>query len=120
MEFALVLPVLLLVIMGIIQFGAIFNGHITVTNAAREGARLSVVGATDEEIEERVIRTSTALLLNNLIIDITPEFNDRNVGQDVTVSVQGRVPVIIPGFNIFMGTHYTVSANSVMRIEWLN
>jgi Flp pilus assembly protein TadG len=40
LEFALVLPVLLLILMGIVQFGAVFNSLITLNAAAREGARL--------------------------------------------------------------------------------
>ncbi|MDV3429335.1 MAG: pilus assembly protein [Bacillota bacterium] len=42
-EFALILPVLILIILGIIEFGWLLNGQITLTNAAREGARTSVV-----------------------------------------------------------------------------
>lgn len=38
-EFALVLPLLLFLVVGIIQFGLIFNAYITLTNAVREGAR---------------------------------------------------------------------------------
>ncbi|MFN2520097.1 MAG: TadE/TadG family type IV pilus assembly protein [Candidatus Limnocylindria bacterium] len=38
-EFALLLPVLLLVLMGIIQFGLIFVTYVTMNNASREGAR---------------------------------------------------------------------------------
>ena len=38
-EFALVLTPLFLILLGIIQFGFIFNSYITITNATREGAR---------------------------------------------------------------------------------
>lgn len=38
-EFALLLPVLLYILMGIIQFGLIFNAYVTLSNAVREGAR---------------------------------------------------------------------------------
>jgi Flp pilus assembly protein TadG len=38
-EFALVLTPLFFVLLGIIQFGFIFNGYVTMTNSAREGAR---------------------------------------------------------------------------------
>ena len=38
-EFALVLPLLGLLIFGIIQFGIIFNNYVTLTDAARAGAR---------------------------------------------------------------------------------
>jgi Flp pilus assembly protein TadG len=42
-EFALVMPVLFLVLFGIIQFGALYNDYITVTDAARIGARKAAV-----------------------------------------------------------------------------
>lgn len=38
-EFALLLPVLIYLLMGIIQFGLIFNAYVTMSNAIREGAR---------------------------------------------------------------------------------
>lgn len=38
-EFALLLPVLMYILMGIMQFGLIFAAYITINNAAREGAR---------------------------------------------------------------------------------
>jgi Flp pilus assembly pilin Flp len=46
-EFALLLPLLVLLLFGIIQFGAAFNARIRATNAAREAARLAVVGIDD-------------------------------------------------------------------------
>ncbi len=42
-EFALVLTPLLLVMLGIIQLGLIFNAQVTITNAAREGARQATI-----------------------------------------------------------------------------
>ena len=42
-EFALVFPLLLLVVMGIIDFGFLFQRYEVVTNAAREGARVAVL-----------------------------------------------------------------------------
>jgi len=43
-EFALLLPVLLLLVFGIIDFGRALNAQITLTQAAREGARLAALG----------------------------------------------------------------------------
>jgi Flp pilus assembly protein TadG len=42
-EFAAVLLPILLVVVGIIQFGLIFNANVTITNAAREGARAATI-----------------------------------------------------------------------------
>lgn len=43
-EFALLLPLLLLVVLGIVDFGRMLNAQITLTQAAREGARLVALG----------------------------------------------------------------------------
>lgn len=54
-EFALTFPLLLVVVMGIIDFGLLFQQYEVLTNAAREGARVSVLpgyGTTD--IQTRV------------------------------------------------------------------
>src|SRR5262245_14427877 len=42
-EFALTLPLLLLVVLGIIEFGFMFQEYEVVTNAAREGARIAIL-----------------------------------------------------------------------------
>jgi hypothetical protein len=42
-EFALVLVPLFILLLGIIQFGFIFNTYVTMTNAAREGARTGTI-----------------------------------------------------------------------------
>lgn len=47
-EFALVAPLLILLVFGAIQFGRLYNNYIAVTHAAREGARLAAVGKYDE------------------------------------------------------------------------
>ncbi len=43
-EFAIVLPLLLLLVTGIIQFGLMFNKYITLTDAVRSGARTLALG----------------------------------------------------------------------------
>lgn len=42
-EFALVLPLLVILLVGILEFGWLYNGQITLTSAAREGARVAAV-----------------------------------------------------------------------------
>jgi Flp pilus assembly protein TadG len=54
-EFALVLPMLLLVVLGIAEFGFIFQRYEVMTNAAREGARMAVLpGYTTADVVARV------------------------------------------------------------------
>lgn len=52
-EFALLLPLLLLIIFGVIDFGRALNAQITLTQAAREGARLAALGDTNAEVTTR-------------------------------------------------------------------
>jgi len=52
-EFALVLPLLLLIVFGIIDFGRALNAQITLTQAAREGVRLAALGYSDAVVDAR-------------------------------------------------------------------
>ena len=54
-EFAFVFPTLLLVMLGIIDFGFLFQRYEVVTNAAREGARVAILpGYADADVQARV------------------------------------------------------------------
>ena len=54
-EFALVFPLLLLIVFGIMDFGLLFQRYETVTNAAREGARIAVLpGYAQADVQARV------------------------------------------------------------------
>ena len=46
-EFSLVLMPLFFILLGIIQFGFIFNTYVTMTNAARDAARLGTIYVYD-------------------------------------------------------------------------
>jgi Flp pilus assembly protein TadG len=70
-EFALVIPIFLLVLFAIVDFGMAFHAWITVTNSAREGARVGAVRASSADIEQRVRDTATSLDQANLSVGIT-------------------------------------------------
>ncbi len=70
-EFALVVPLLLLLLLGIVEFGLLFQDFIIAKNAAREGARCGALGASTAEIEAKVMEVATAL--NEADITITQE-----------------------------------------------
>jgi Flp pilus assembly protein TadG len=60
-EFALLLPVLLLLIFGVIDFGRAINDQITLTQAAREGARLAALGYSTSSVQTRAQNAATGL-----------------------------------------------------------
>ena len=71
-EFALLLPVLLFLVFGIIDFGRALNAQITLTQAAREGARLDALGSyTTSQICARVVTAATGLNLTCTNVTVT-------------------------------------------------
>jgi len=81
-EFALVLTPLMLVLLGIIQFGFIFNSYVTMTNAAREGARTGTIYVYDRSLskdQNDLLRNNsikTAVLASmNLLGKTSPQFS---------------------------------------------
>lgn len=114
-EFAIVVPVLLLLVMGLIQFGFIFNGQITLTSAVREGARLAVVNTDDDDVKDRVEATAIALLLD---LDRNDIVINRSLPDDaLSVRADATVDIIMPLLPMAVGETYTLSAESIMRIE---
>lgn len=62
-EFALVIPILCVVLFGVIQFGILFKNYVTLTDAARTGARKAAVSrlsATPEADAEASVRKAAS------------------------------------------------------------
>jgi Flp pilus assembly protein TadG len=117
-EFAVILPLLLLIIMGIIEFGLMLNSYLTVRNVSREGARAGIVGSTNTEIENTIISTSPNLEEDNLDIDIVPLNQvDRKSGGTLTVQVTYKYKLIVPIISSLLGNEIDLKAQTSMRIE---
>lgn len=54
-EMALVLPILLLVLFAMVDFGRAYNMKIELSQAAREGARVIALGGTGSEAQARAV-----------------------------------------------------------------
>lgn len=63
-EMALVMPLLILMVMGIIDFGRIFNGEIQLSQAAREGARIAALGTPGGFTADNAFTRAKAALTN--------------------------------------------------------
>jgi Flp pilus assembly protein TadG len=124
-EFALVLPVLLLLMTGIFDFGLIFHRYEVLTNAAREGARLATLpGYTAAAVQERVDAylaaggvpgtATTALVIEPL----TAGGRTFSVAR-VTVSYTEQFLFLAPVAALFGGSfdEVVLTAASAMRIE---
>jgi Flp pilus assembly protein TadG len=129
-EFALVLPILLLAFAAIVDFAMVFQRFLTVSNAAREGARIAVLpGYTLADVQNRVtlyVRQGTGdatvsptTVLTPVSIDppgTTPAFP----AAQVTVSMTHNYLFLGPVSGLLGGGSFssvTLSARATMRIE---
>ena len=80
LEYALVLPLLLLLVVGIVDFGLVFFAYNSIANAAREGARAGVVpSATEDDIIDAVIERTGGLQLTTANITVTRTVDQTSV-----------------------------------------
>ncbi len=116
LEFAFVIPILLLLVFGIIEFGWIFHGYITLSGAAREGARAAVVmdGIDIDETEIENIIKSHARIFDESALVITTG-GEVAFDQEREVTVEGPLDLLV-SFPPFPET-VNIKANATMRQE---
>jgi hypothetical protein len=116
-EFALVLPLLLLVCFGITEFGRAWMTMNILTSAAREGVRLAAVTGPDTPAVEQRVRDvcDAARVVPSAIMVVPPDPNDPDRRVSVTVETDFEV---IPGrfLGVFSGT-IPLRTTSIMRHE---
>jgi Flp pilus assembly protein TadG len=131
LETALALPMVLLVAVGIFEFGRAYQTWQVLTNAAREGARVAVLpGANDGIVAARAVSYMQAGQLReaaNARVVVTPVMLNLGGGStaaasSVTVNYPFAFIVLQPVANLIagdsnLGAPITMQATSVMRIE---
>lgn len=116
-EFALVLPILLLFLLGIVEFGWLFNARISLTSAAREGARVAAVSNINHQAkaEAAVISAlsgSSGVVVTNVGYD--SDIDTLNNVRNVIIEVDGQV---VPLIGFFVTGPQQMSAKATMRLE---
>jgi Flp pilus assembly protein TadG len=120
LEFALVLPFLVLVILGIFDLGFAIYANNTIADAAREGARTGIIlSKNDSDIRTRVKSASPVLNLTDSQITITPSGSRSTYfGTPITVTVVYTYVPFTPVIGqIVTGSGLQLSASSSMIIE---
>ncbi|MBS3983905.1 MAG: pilus assembly protein [Dethiobacter sp.] len=115
-ESALVLPIILLLLLGMVELARISNAYLVVIHAARHGARHAAVGATNAEIIGSVNQASLPLNPIKLRISILPE-QGRQVGSDVRVIVSYPLQLITPLAGSLLDNPMIVRGEITMRVE---
>ncbi|MEW6274866.1 MAG: TadE/TadG family type IV pilus assembly protein [Bacillota bacterium] len=114
-ELALLLPVLLLVLGGIIEFGRIFHAYLVITGASREGARSAVVGEPYEEVREKVFSAAATLDEDDIAFSLDPENYTR--GDMLTVTVTYDLDLVVPFISALLPDPFPLRAATTMRVE---
>ena len=123
-EFALIMPVLLLMIAGIIQFGFILNAKVAVNSASYEAARSATLSENPEVDAVSAVANYAASSLSGWDLGerlgVEVDLSGNDPGDIVRVNVSYNVPVffssIISGSGI-KGGFFKVVGTSTMQIE---
>jgi Flp pilus assembly protein TadG len=115
-EFALVLPLLVLLLFGIIEFGRILSAQVIVTYAAENGARYATLGATSTEVTNQVRASCPTLDPARITVGVTNAAGASGTAVSVAVTYSFQLDVQVLASIIHSSTvnlHHT----AVMRIE---
>ncbi len=118
-ELALILPVIVLLLFGTMEFGRAFYSYISVTSAVREGVREAAVGKTDAEIEARIRQAVTLSEAETRlhILEISPAEGDRVAGSAVRVEIRYDMPLVVPLIGDLLPNPLPLTASATMRSE---
>jgi len=83
-EFAIVLPLLMTLLLGIMEFGMIMHDYIMLAQGTREGARTAAIGRPVGDIQKRVMEAAALRDLRPAMVQITAY--DTNTGAWVAVA----------------------------------
>ena len=114
-EFALALPILVLLLFAVIQFGIVFNNYVTLTDATRAGARKGAVSrqATNPtSVTVSAVRSSAADLNQaNLSVAVSSTWL---AGSDVRVSASYPYSINLFGVAVKTGV---LTSTTTERVE---
>ncbi|HHT71415.1 MAG: TadE family protein [bacterium] len=77
-EFALIAPVLLLILMGMFDFGRVFHAYVTVSTVARETARYAIVRHSEKEVFDKAEESAVGLNSTKLNFDVVCAGTNKN------------------------------------------
>ena len=114
-EFALVLPLVFAVTLGLVQVGVLARDRALVEAAARAAARAAAVEPDETAIHDAAVAAALGLDASSLTIGVARAGGQ---GEPVTVSVGYEDPMRVPFIGWLVGTSVQLDASAVMRQEY--
>lgn len=116
-EFALVLPLLAMLLFGVIQFGILFNNYLDLTDATRAGARKAAVSRNTSDpsgpagvATQAVINSAGDITLKSTDVTVTSTWQP---GTDVTVQAAYPYKIDLFGFVFASGNLHSTTTERV-------
>lgn len=116
-ETALVLPVLLLLLVGVLDFGRIMYSYAHLHMASQETVRMGGLGKTDAEIRAFANDYVQLDQVDQLNISISPADTIRESGDYVTVKMQYPFHFFTPLVSRMFSSSLSIKAESTIRVE---
>ena len=116
-ELAVALPVLILLLLAVMEFGFLFSSYLQVLHGAREGIRAGALGASDAEIRQRVEDAAPQLDPGRLVVEVDPAESNRHPGDMLRVTVRYRYETLVPLIGGLLGDSIDLEVAYRMRVE---
>ncbi|MDN3019727.1 TadE/TadG family type IV pilus assembly protein [Paenibacillus sp. BSR1-1] len=113
-EFALVVPLLILLLFGIIDFARIFHVYLTMDHAGREAARAASIGNDDTSIRTTAVNDAASIGLTADKVAISS--GSRASGSNVTITITYPITFLTPVIGNIVGS-ITLTDSTTMRVE---
>ena len=107
-EFALVAALLMMILVGIVEFGRGYSMKVQLTGAVREGARAAALGKSTGDVTAAVAAAAPGLTVASTSVSGCPAGGGGNATVTATASFHYDIPV-------FGSATRTLSATGVMR-----
>lgn len=113
-EMALILPILIWLMLGLVDVARMANTFLVIQHASREAVRLGVTGASDSQVSNRVFAMAPTLDSTQMTVAISP-VGVRTTGSDITVRINYRYRVL--AIMAFVGAEVPLTASLTARVE---
>jgi uncharacterized protein (UPF0333 family) len=116
-EFVLILPVFLLLLLGMADISRVISANFVLENASRSAARVGVISNSDSDIITAIENGTDSLDASSITYTITPTEGTRGSGDELTIEINYTVDILTPIVSNVLGNSIPVSGKTIMRVE---
>lgn len=127
LDFALALPLVLLLCMTVLEVGNISYSYLIINQASREAAKMGMTGEPDPEIVNRIYQICSRLDVSRLTVEIRPvnvQDSDggfhlyRGQGVPLSVKIGYQVYSLTPLRDVILPGPFPIQARSITRVDY--